>query len=85
MSDRTTYKIEVFYNGSNGRNPDKEAQIATTMASLHGRLDFWEGPEPGSLMQAICLTYEFDDEDNAAEAAEKLRRSGEHVEGPCEY
>ena len=33
----------------------------------------------------VCLTYEFDDFELAAKAADTLRQLGEQVEGPVDY
>jgi hypothetical protein len=52
---------------------------------MGGRLDYREEPENDWGPQAVVVTYEFDDRDRAEQAAETLRREGEHVEGPQDY
>ena len=36
-------------------------------------------------MGSVCLTYEFDNLEQAEVAAELLRQLGEYVEGPVDY
>ena len=65
-------------------DPKKEAALTARASSLGGRLSYREAPdEEGS--DGVCLTYEFDDRDQAELAAKALRDQGEHVEGPVDY
>ena len=74
--------FEVYYRPP----PDvgKEAKLTARISSLGGRLSYREVPENDD-DHGICLTYEFDDPNQAELAARKLREQGEHVEGPAEY
>jgi len=74
------YMFEVYYKPP--ENPAKEAALSTRVANLGGRLDY---REEATEHTGICLTFEFDDRDNAMQAAEELRTFGEHVEGPMDY
>jgi hypothetical protein len=58
--------------------------VAARISSLGGRLSFREVPENDD-DHGICLTYEFDDPNQAQAAAQRLREQGEHVEGPSDY
>ena len=77
-----SYMFEVYYKPP--ANPVKEAAVTNRVTSLGGRLDYREGAEEHGL-GGICLTYEFDDFEHAAKAADVLRQLGEHVEGPVDY
>jgi hypothetical protein len=77
-----SYMFEVYYRLP--ANPEKDAVLSDRIASFGGRLNFLEisgKGEPGG----VCLTFEFDDPEQARKAAETLRRQGEHVEGPADY
>lgn len=74
--------FEVYYNPP--MNSAKESTLTQRVAALGGRFDFREEPNEQGL-GGVCLTYEFDDWQSAAEAADVLRRLGEHVEGPVNY
>ena len=76
-----TYMFEIYF--ATPTNPDKEARIMVCVANFGGRLDYRE--EPDAQQAAICLTYEFDNLEQAQLAANELRQKGEHVEGPCLY
>jgi hypothetical protein len=77
-----SYMFEVYYPPP--ADPAKEEAVTKRVAALGGRLDFREDAgDPGRC--GICLTYDFDSFDAAAKAANLLRQSGEHVEGPVEY
>jgi hypothetical protein len=77
-----SYMVEIHYVPP--ANPTKESALLKCIAELGGRLDYREEPN-GERRQNICLTYEFDDLEQAATAAERLRQQGEHVEGPQDY
>lgn len=77
-----TYMFEVYYKAP--PDPKKEAALLERISKLGGRLDYREEPQ-GHVAASICLTYEFDRQDQAEAAAESLRRQGEHVEGPQDY
>jgi hypothetical protein len=77
-----SFMFEVYYRPP--ANPSKEAAVTDRVAAMGGRLDFREvGDERG--LGGVCLTYEFEDLESAAKAAEVLRQLGEHVEGPVDY
>jgi hypothetical protein len=71
--------FELYYTPP--YDPDREARLTEQVASVGGRFDFWE-EEPG---RYICLTYEFDDWEQAEHAADILRQKGESVKGPQQY
>ncbi|HBI43162.1 MAG TPA: hypothetical protein DDY78_09950 [Planctomycetales bacterium] len=90
------YMFEVYYKTP----PDtkKEAAISERVSKLGGRPDYREEPDPDNDWESdeevqtntgawdtVTLTYEFDHLEQAEEAAEFLRREGEHVEGPQDY
>jgi len=75
------YMTEVYYLGP--QDVAREAQFTAVAEAAGGRLDFREGPSADSA--AICLTYDFEALTQAESVAEKLRRSGVHVEGPSDY
>jgi hypothetical protein len=77
-----SFMFEVYYKPP--ADPVKEAGLTSRVASLGGRLDYREDAEEHGL-GGVCLTYEFDDFEMAAKAAEVLRQVGEHVEGPVDY
>jgi hypothetical protein len=74
--------FEVYYRPP--ANPQRDAALSNKIASFGGRLDFLEIPGEGE-SGGVCLTFEFDDPEQARKAAETLRRQGEHVEGPTDY
>jgi len=74
--------FEVYYKPP--ADPKKESVLLEHVAELGGHLDYREEPE-NEPRENICLTYEFDDLDRAAAAAECLRQQGEYVEGPQPY
>jgi hypothetical protein len=77
-----SFMFEVFYKPP--ANPVKESAVTSRVKALGGRLDYREDPDENAL-GGVCLTYEFDDFELAARAAEALRQLGEHVEGPVDY
>lgn len=77
-----SFMFEVFYRPPG--DPQKEAALTARVANLGGRLSYREAPEEVG-RGSVCLTYEFDDCDQAAVAARALREQGEHVEGPQDY
>jgi hypothetical protein len=74
--------FEVFY--SLPPNKSKEGAVAETVASFGGRLGYRESIN-GDKTAAVCLSFEFDNLEQAEAAATLLRGQGEHVEGPMEY
>jgi hypothetical protein len=77
-----SYALEVYYKPP--ADPTKESALLKCVAELGGRLDYREEPN-GEPHEGICLTYEFEDLEQAEAAAERLRQRGEHVEGPQDY
>lgn len=77
-----SFMFEVYYRPP--ADPQKEAVLTTRVSGLGGRLSYRESPNGGG-GGGVCLTYEFDDYNQAAVAARVLREQGEHVEGPVEY
>jgi hypothetical protein len=77
-----SYVFEVYYKSP--ADPKREYALLEQVSELGGRLDYREEPksEPRG---SICLTYEFDDSEQAAAAVESLRKQGEYVEGPQDY
>jgi hypothetical protein len=80
--DPMSYMLEVSYRPP--ADPAKEEAVTGRVVALGGRLDYRE-ETPVNGRGGICLTYDFDSLDAAANAADLLRRSGEHVEGPVDY
>ncbi len=78
-----SFMLEVLYGGPT--NQEKEVQIARVLAEFGGHMTYKEEPSPESLIQTVCLTYEFDNSDAADAAAYQLRKLGDHVEGPMDY
>jgi hypothetical protein len=75
-----SFMFEVYYRLP--ADPRREAALTARVSCLGGRLSYREAPaEKGG----VCLTYEFDEPDQAAAAAQALREQGEHVEGPVDY
>ena len=77
-----SYMFEVYYKPP--PDPKKEVALTERVSSLGGRLSYRESPDENG-MGGVCLTYEFDNLDQAELAAESLRQQGEHVEGPVDY
>jgi hypothetical protein len=77
-----SFMLEVYYHAP--PNQEREARISQETGQLGGRMTYREAPA-GDGSRAICLTYEFDDLRSAETAASRLRRLGEHVEGPADY
>jgi hypothetical protein len=77
-----SFMFEVFYKPP--PNCAKESALTERITALGGRLDFREEGEESGL-GGVCLTYEFEDFESAAKAADTLRQLGEHVEGPVDY
>jgi hypothetical protein len=71
--------FEVYYRPP--VDARREAGLTELVTGMGGRLTFREFPEP----RGVCLTYEFDDHEQAETAAAALRARGEHVEGPMDY
>ena len=74
--------FEVYY--SPPADIGREGMLTARVSSLGGRLSYREVPED-KREGSVCLTYEFDDRDQASRAAALLREQGEHVEGPVDY
>jgi hypothetical protein len=74
--------FEVYYKAP--ADPRKEEDLIQRVSGWRGRLDYREAPESGP-NGAICLTFEFDQRDEAEAAAGVLREQSEHVEGPVDY
>ncbi|MEX0704535.1 MAG: hypothetical protein WD069_20710 [Planctomycetales bacterium] len=77
-----SFMFEVYYPPPS--NPVKESALSERLAAFGGRLDYREEPDE-SAHGGVCLTYEFEDLEEAAKAARVLRGLGEHVEGPVDY
>ena len=63
-------------------NPAKEAAVTSRVAACGGRLEYRDDATEHT---GVCLTFEFDDREEATKAADALRQLGEHVEGPMDY
>ena len=75
-----SYMFEVYYKPP--ADLAKEAALTNRVAEFGGRLDYREDAGKHS---GVCLTYDFEDQEKAVQAALALRGIGEHVEGPMEY
>jgi hypothetical protein len=62
----------------------RETGLTELVNRLGGRFDFREDSGVPERV-GVCLTYEFDNWELAASAADALRQQGEHVEGPVDY
>ena len=76
-----SYAFDVYYRRP--QDNEREANIITQVTCRGGRLDYREttGQDDGT----VCLTFEFEAESSAEEAATALRECGEHVEGVYGY
>ncbi|MCI0354118.1 MAG: hypothetical protein L0099_03625, partial [Acidobacteria bacterium] len=77
-----SFMFEVYYRPPIDRQ--KEDALSARVSSFGGKLGFREPPTEDA-SGSVCLTYEFDDWNQAGLAAAALREKGEHVEGPVEY
>jgi hypothetical protein len=77
-----SFMFEVLYKPP--ADAAKESALAREISALGGRLDYREEPQEVG-RGGICLTFEFDDLDSAAQAAAKLRERGVTIEGPADY
>ena len=77
-----SFMFELYYRPP--ADSHKEAVLTERVSGLGGRLSYRETPE-GQANGGICLTYEFDEREQAEAAAQLLRAQGEHVEGPVDY
>ena len=67
--------FEVYYNPP--VNPAKESALTNRVVSMGGKLDYREDATEHT---GVCLTFEFDDHEKAARAAETLRQLGEGMD-----
>jgi hypothetical protein len=74
--------FEVYYQPP--FDPSKESALSERVAAFGGRLDFREEADERGL-GGVCLSYEFEELEQAVKAADVLRKLGEHVEGPVDY
>ena len=74
-----SWAFDVYYKPPSNRS--REQLLAERIGTFGGRFDYRDEP----VGAGICLTYEFDDGTKAEQAAELLRKQGEHVEGPYDY
>ena len=77
-----TWMFEVYYRPPT--DPVREERLLEVVRRHGGWLDYREAPEVDGCHN-VCLTYEFDNWDNALTAARQVRDLGEHVEGPGDY
>ncbi len=79
-----SYIFEVYHRSP--LDAGEEIDLTQDVLRLGGRLDFREEGDGNSERRAaVCLTYEFDELDQAEKAAQLLRSKGAHVEGPVAY
>lgn len=79
-----SYMFEVYHPSP--IDARKELELTQAVRHFGGRLDFREdGNGNFDGRGGVCLTYEFDQLDQAEKAAELLRGKGAHVEGPVAY
>ena len=74
--------FEVLYRSPS--DPQREEVISEHVGQFGGRLTYREEPDVVGA-GPVCLTYEFNNYQEAQEAASRLRSQGEHVEGPMDY
>lgn len=79
----TSYMFEVYYRAP--RDSLHEEKIIAEVAVAGGRLEFIEELRVANASSSVVLTFEFDEQRKAEDAAARLRRLGEHVEGSGEY
>ena len=77
-----SFMFEVYYRPP--ADPPKETALTDRVARLGGLLSYREIPGEND-SGGVCLTYEFDDREQAEAAAQVLRALGEYVEGPVDY
>jgi hypothetical protein len=77
-----SFMFEMYYQPP--PDPHKETMATQYVAGFGGRLSHREEAHEDS-RGCVCLTFEFDDRDQAEVAAATLREQGEHVEGPVDY
>jgi len=77
-----SFMLEVYYRGP--ENPTRKKKLCDLVAGLGGKLSCRELPGLAAT-EAICLTFEFENNELANNAAATLRLEKEHVEGPCDY
>ena len=77
-----SFMFEVYYRAPVDRQ--RETALTARVKGFGGRLSYREAPDEDR-RGGVCLTYEFDDCDQAEVAAQVLRERGEHVEGPVDY
>lgn len=79
-----SYMFEVYQPSP--IDAHKELELTEAVLHLGGRLDFREeGSADPDCRGGVCLTYEFEQLDQAEKAATLLRGKGAHVEGPVVY
>jgi hypothetical protein len=69
-----SYIIEVFYRQP--RDPEREIRLAEQVAIFGGQFDFWEESTIPEVSSSICITFEFTDERQAAQAVTMIRGTG---------
>ena len=76
----TSVAFEVYYPPP--ADDAREFRLRERIAQLGGAHTF---REDATELSGVCLTFEFATRSAAESAADDLRRSGEHVEGPFDY
>ena len=75
--------FEVYYGLP--VDSSRESRIVELAKSFGGKQTCREGPGDKSDSKYVCLTFEFANLLDAEKASERLRQSGEHVEGIRDY
>lgn len=75
--------LEVFYAAPSDQH--LESDVAGIAAHHSGGVTCRDEPTDEDVSQAVILTIEFDDWDDAEQATSALREAGYHVEGPMTY
>ncbi len=78
-----SYAFDLLYKPP--RDQTREHNILESVQSHRGSLDYIEEIIIENTASSICITYEFDDLNDAEQCATELRKSGEHIEGPYDY
>jgi hypothetical protein len=76
-----SFMFEVYYSAPEDKA--REARLVADITAGGGRLDYREFAD--SVPGPICLTFEFDNREQAENVAAVLRSRGEHVEGVSSY
>ena len=77
-----SFAIDVYYGIP--QDDQREERIARHIKRYGGVLSYRDLPRSTD-SNAICLTFEFQNQEDANRAAGAIREQGEHVEGAYDY